>query len=291
MMHRILSLSVILILIGLQLSMAQTQTFSSVSSEVRVDVLVTEDGIPVTDLTASDFEIYDNGVLQQEIKHAKLQQHMPVSAMLVFDMSDSVVGELLDHLKEAAFGLISEFNSQDRVALITFNHALVLGTDFTSDFSQIRSALEQAKPTGNSALIDASYAGMVLAKSGAELPLIIIFSDGFDTFSWLTEDMVLETAKSIDSVIYAVSTRKQTETSFLRNLTDLTGGTLFEVESTRDLASIFLDTLNEFRSRYMLAYTPQGVPEYGWHQLEVRVHRSTVKIRTRPGYMKNKPGD
>ncbi|MEJ2110321.1 MAG: VWA domain-containing protein [Acidobacteriota bacterium] len=283
---RISILTLFLFVIVSVAGFAQTRTFSVSSEEVRVDVLVTDEGIPVVDLNVSDFEIYDNGV-RQEIEYAKLQRHMPLSAMLVFDMSGSVVGELLADLKEAAFGLISEFHDEDRIALITFNHALVLGTDFTSDFSQVRSALEQTKPAGNSSLIDAGYAGMMLAKSGAELPLIIIFSDGFDTFSWLTEGMVLETAKSIDSVIYAVSIHKQTDTSFLRNLTELTGGTLFEVESTRDLASIFLDTLSEFRSRYMLAYTPKGVPESGWHELEVRVHRPSAKIRTRPGYMKN----
>lgn len=276
----------IFIAIGSYISSAQNRTFSISSEEVRVDVLATEDGKPLLDLRASDFEISDNGV-RQEIEFARLQQHMPINATLVFDMSRSVVGEQLNHLKDAALGLLADFGDEDRAALITFNHAVVLGSELTGDFSEIKSALDQTKPFGRSSLIDASYAGLVLAESGSELPLIIIFSDGRDTLSWLTDDTVLETAKRNDSVVYAISTSRRPQKSFLKNLTELTGGTLFEVESTDNLETVFLDILKEFRTRYLLAYTPRGVSRTGWHKLDVRVKNKSATIRTRPGYMRS----
>jgi hypothetical protein len=40
-------------------------TFSAKVEAVRVDVLVTDHGQPVTGLGAADFEVFDNGVRQQ----------------------------------------------------------------------------------------------------------------------------------------------------------------------------------------------------------------------------------
>jgi Ca-activated chloride channel family protein len=290
MIHKLLSFLALFILIGSQASVAQNRTFSVSSEEVRVDVLVTDNGKPISDLQTSDFEVFDNGV-RQEIEYAKLQQRTPINAILVFDMSRSVVGELLLHLKDAARGLLSDFTGEDQAALITFNHAVVLGSPLTRDFSRINTSLDRTKPSGNSSLIDAGYAGLILAESGSELPFIIIFSDGFDTSSWLTGKAVLETAKRNDSVVYAISTHSQPAESFLNDLTELTGGTLFEVESSGDLASVFQGTLKEFRNRYLLAYTPRGVPEKGWHKLEVRVTHPSAAVRTRPGYMRSAPGE
>jgi len=279
-----LTILLALCLAGTPLSaFAQTRTFSVSSEEVRVDVRVTVDGKITTDLKESDFEVYDNGV-RQEIAYVKLQQHMPIDATLVFDLSRSVNGELLDNLKNAAAKLLDDFGERDRAGLITFNHEIHLGSPITGDLARIREALDQKRPFGNSSLIDAGYSGLMLAESGSELPLIIIFSDGLDTSSWLTADSVLATAKRIDSVVYAISSRRRPEKTFLADLTKLTGGNLYEVEFNDDLAIVFLSALEEFRSRYLIAYTPRGVPDNGWHELEVRVNHRSAKIHTRPGY-------
>jgi Ca-activated chloride channel family protein len=268
---------------------AQKPTFVQIASqEVRVDVLVTAEGKPLDGLSASDFEIYDSGV-QQKIEYAKMQQDMPLEAILIFDMSRSVVGRLLDNLKNAARELLTDFRDEDRAELVLFNHAVVYGSPMTVDLDRIREALERMQPAGNSSLIDASYAGLVLAENGSGLPLIIIFSDGLDTSSWLSGDEVLETAKHNDSVVYGISTQIHQGKTFLSDLTELTGGMLFEVEDDRRLTDIFLGILREFRKRYVLSYRPQGVGETGWHKLEVRVGIPSAEVHTRPGYMRTSP--
>ncbi len=264
----------------------QEHTFSVAAEEVRVEVLVTENGKPVADLTAADFEVLDNGILQ-EIQYATPQKGMPISATLVFDMSRSVAGRLLDRLKSAAYGFLADLKKEDYVALITFSNAVVLGSPLTNDIAQVKQALDQAQSFGNSSLIDATYAGLVLAESRSELPMLIIFSDGLDTFSWLTGEAVLETAKRSDVVVYAISTSRLPDESFLSNLVELTGGALFKVDSIENLSSVFLRILNEFRQRYLVTYIPRDVSESGWHKVEVRVRNRAVRVRTRPGYMRN----
>lgn len=264
---------------------AQEHTFSVAAEEVRLDVLVTENGKTISDLVAADFDVLDNGI-PQEVQYAGPQKQMPISATLVFDMSRSVAGALLDRLKNAASRFLADLNKEDHVALITFNNTVVLSSPLTSNLEQIKLALNQAQSFGNSSLIDASYAGLVHAESRSELPLLIIFSDGLDTFSWLTAEAVLETAKRSDMVVYAISTSRLPDKTFLRDLVEITGGSLFEVESTQNLAAVFLLILNEFRQRYLVTYIPTGVSESGWHKVEVRVKGRSAKIRTRPGYMR-----
>ena len=69
---------------------------------------------------------------------------------------------------------------------------------------------------------------------------------------------MLDTAKRSDVVVYGVSVVSRLKPEFLREMTSLTGGRLFEIEKTTNLASTFLGILEEFRHRYLVSYTPQG---------------------------------
>jgi Ca-activated chloride channel family protein len=283
---RPLVLLVILMMATAIIAAAQKDTFKVAAEEVRMDVLVTENGKPVAGLGAADFEVFDNGVLQ-EIHYTTLQKQTPISATLVFDMSSSLAGQVLDHLKEAASGFLGDLRNEDCAALIMFNNAVVLGSPPTHDFSRVKVALDLAQPFGKTALIDGIYAGLVLAESRPDQPLLIIFSDGLDTFSWLTSEAVLDTAKSNDAVIYAVSTGRLPNKTFLSDLTRLSGGSLLEIESNSRLLTVFLGILEEFRQRYLVSYTPQGVSESGWHRVDVHVKNRSVKVRARPGYLRS----
>jgi len=273
--------------IGLLAASAQIPTFSVKREEVRIDVLVTDSGRPVENIQASDFEVLDNGV-RQTIESASFQE-IPASVILVLDMSGSVAGRLMDHLKKAGFDLLDNLREGDRAALITFNHAVTLGSTLTSDLQAVRQALDRTQPRsfGKTSLIDASYAGLIHAESKADQPLIIVFSDGLDTSSWLTDEAVLESARRSDAIIYAVSAGNLPDRKFLRELTKTTGGFLIEVESSGDLGSVFVDILKEFRQRYLLTYVPTGVEKGGWHELEVKVNNHRYdKISARQGYLR-----
>src|SRR5205085_10168287 len=73
--------------------------------------------------------------------------------------------------------------------------------------------------------------------------------------------------------------------SFLRELTSLTGGTAYNIDSARDLRATFLRILDEFRHRYLVSYTPHGVGRNGWHRLDVRLKNRRATIKARPGYL------
>ncbi|MBZ5496981.1 MAG: VWA domain-containing protein [Acidobacteriia bacterium] len=274
----------ILAVAGAMSAAAQLPTFSVRTEEVRVDVLVTDHGKPVRGLTSADFEVRDSGVRQQ-IEFASFEQ-IPINAILAFDLSGSVAGERLDHLRGAGRALLDNLKKDDRAALVIFSHILALGSGLTTDLGRVRLALDQAQPFGNTSVIDASYAGLIVGESDAGRPLLIVFSDGLDTSSWLTSDEVLDTAKRGHAVVYSVSAGQLPNMTFLRDLSKFTGGSVFEVESTKNLGAVFLGILEEFRQRYLVTYEPRGVPKDGWHRIEVRVKGRNFTVKARPGYLK-----
>lgn len=260
----------------------QAPRFSSSVEAVRLDVLVTRDGQPVRGLRPDEFEVRDNGVLQK-VDLVSFEE-VPLNVVMALDVSASVEGERLDHLGEAVGALVGGLRADDRAGLVTFSHVVAEACHPTGDFAEVRRAIDRVRASGDTSLADGAYAGLVLAESAERRPLLVVFSDGIDSSSWLSPGEVLEAAKRADTVVYAVTTERDRQPQFLRDLTDATGGDLLSVGSTEDVAASFVRILDEFRYRYLVSFTPQGVAKGGWHDLRVRVRRSNVDVRARPGY-------
>ena len=261
----------------------QNPTFTSRIDAVRVDVLVKDGDEIVEGLGASDFEVFDNGV-RQVVDLASFAE-LPLNVVLALDMSDSVAGSRLRNLRNAGRTLLSGLLTEDQAALITFSHAVSLGADLTTDLDQITSALDDAAAFGDTALVDASFAGIVVGESDVARSLLLVFSDGLDTSSFLRPDDVFDIARRTDTVVYAVAAGPPQRAGFLGQLSALTGGTLLQVSTSADLTAVFLQILEEFRQRYLISYSPRGVPSEGWHALEVRVRGRDVEVQARPGYL------
>jgi VWFA-related protein len=262
---------------------AQTATFSSRLEAVRVDVLVTDNGRVVRGLRPADFEVVDNGVVQQ-IDLATFEE-LPINVILALDMSQSMVGERLEHLRAAGRAVLDGLRREDGAALLTFSHMVRLPQALTRDARIVRDALDRVQPSGSTALVDGVYAAMTLAGSDAGRDLLLVFSDGLDTASFLAPAGVLESARRTDATMYSVSVRGSGRSSFLRDLSEQTGGSVVEIASTTDLQKTFVGILDEFRQRYLLSYTPRGVSRDGWHRLQVRLKGRRGAVTARAGYM------
>jgi VWFA-related protein len=268
---------------GGALVLAQAPTFRARTDLVRVDVLVTDGSRPLLGLQASDFEVLDDGVMQDVELIAA--QEVPVNVALALDTSGSVKGNQIAQIRSAGRLVIDALKPGDKVALVSFSAAVSVRTALTENFAAARDSLATVPEAGETALVDATYAAMVLGESTADRALVIVFSDGADTASFLSPTSVLETAKHAGAVVYAVLTDSLGDQSFLRDLSQATAGRAITVQSTDKLGATLLEILDEFRQRYVLSYAPHGVGAAGWHRLEVHVknHRGAV-VRARPGY-------
>jgi VWFA-related protein len=261
----------------------QQPLFASRVEAVRVDVSVRQNGLPVPGLVAADFEVLDNGVPQQ-VEFAALDQ-MPVSVMLALDMSGSVRGARLTQLREAGTRLISMLAASETAGVVAFTDLVTIRSAFTSDKTTLLSALQQPGEGSDTALFDATHAALVLGGSRTSRPLVILFSDGADTASFLSPDLVLNTARRTGAVVYAVASIREDQSDFLDRLVSLTGGRRLEVTSLEGLSDAFAEILSESRERYLLSYTPAGVRSGGWHDVVVRVRGRRAEVRARPGYL------
>ena len=109
--------------LGLATSTAgQQPTFRSMVDAVRVDVRVTGGSGAVRGLSARDFEVRDNGVIQR-VDIVSYDQ-APLRLLLALDVSASVQGHRLAALVDGCGAIVDQLQPSDLVSLIVFNHGL-----------------------------------------------------------------------------------------------------------------------------------------------------------------------
>lgn len=270
---------VIAALLTVQALFAPQTTFRSGIEVVELDVSVTRGGVPVAGLTARDFVLTDNGATQ-EVESVTLEQ-LPLSVTMVLDTSQSVAGDRLQHLVQAGEGLVAALHPDDRAALVTFSHAVDLLVPMTGDTPSIRTALGAMTGNGATSVRDAIHLALQIRPHDRSRPLLLVFTDGHDTASWLTEDAAIDSAKRAGVVIHAVRVESD---AFLDRLTQVSGGRTWSATSDRQLQELFTRALDEMRARYLLTYTPRGVRQPGWHELKVKLKTGRADVTARRGY-------
>ena len=249
---------------------------------VKVSVLVTGRGRPITGLHASDFEVEDDGVAQKVEQFSAEERSLRV--LLALDVSGSVQGEILARLERGCAGLVDLLRPGDTAGLLTFGDDVRLIAP-VGDPSVLRvrlRGLEEA--AGSTALRDAVFATLVLADTAPDRALGIVFTDGRESISWLPENEVSAAVRRSHSVIYGVHFGKDAF-PFLGDAVAASGGRVLSPRSAEDLPAAFAEILQEFRTRYLLRYTPSKVAHSGWHRVRVRLKGRSAHLTYRDGYL------
>ncbi len=75
----------------------------------------------------------------------------------------------------------------------------------------------------------------------------------------------------------------------LERMAQETGGRLFEVKKSQNVAQIYNQIAEELRAQYRLGYTPtQDAASPGYHQIDLSLHQKGLFIQTRDGYYTGK---
>lgn len=286
------------------------QRFKATAEAVRVDVLVTDGNRPVAGLTSTDFELKDRGVTQRIDSVAF--EDVPLSVMITLDTSDSLTDAALGDLRDAASAAARLLRPTDRSALLAFTHRLSLQAGWTHDHRLLDAALQQVIPAGATSLHDAAYAALTLNDVVPGRRLVLLFSDGQDMSSWLPGQFALDAARRGDAVVYAVGLLSSRGTTpgyrldfrsgiqppvpnvplpllpetFLAALAADTGGAFLTTDRSDELRETFVRIISEFRTRYLLTYTPRGVEGNGWHPIDVKLKNRRGAVVARRGYLK-----
>lgn len=268
---------------------------------VSLNVTVTESATRyVTDLTADDFSVFEDGVKQDVTFFSRT--NLPIALALLLDTSASMDTKL-PTAQEAAIGFAKRLRPQDLAEVIDFDSRVIVLQNFTNSASELEVAIKKTSAGGSTSLYNAVYIALkdlkkAVAKNTEEIrrQAIVVLSDGEDTSSLLPFEEVLDLAKRSETAIYAIglrapdgpgtTTKGFKEAEFvLRQFAQETGARSFFPSQLSDLAGIYGQISDELSSQYTVGYTSRNPKRDGsWRRVVVRVNRPNLTSRTKLGY-------
>jgi Ca-activated chloride channel family protein len=277
-------------------SAGQTSVFRAGVDLVTVGVTVSDRrGNLVTDLTAADFELFEDGRRQQVLHFgADAPSSLPLHLGLLLDFSESMAEDIA-FTRTAAIKFLSALTEATDVTLVDFDTEVRVARYARSDVVRLIERIRSQKARGATALFDAIGVYLDGASGATGRTIMVLYTDGGDTRSALRLHEALNLVKASDVTVYAVgvfqhaTVRARTEQQLvLRQLADASGGRAFFPLSVADLDKAYQQVLKEIRAQYVLGYvSSNGKADGAWRTLDIRLagrEGRELRVRARPGY-------
>jgi Ca-activated chloride channel homolog len=266
----------------------------------------------IKDLVKDEVTVLENGKPQQ-IFTFKREIDLPLTMVVLVDISNSV-RPIIPRLTSASSRLIDSVMrpAKDAVAIVQFDTEATLIQDLTSNSRRLHSCLNELEHSlsqprrregilpppispgsryGGTSIHDsiAAVCDDLLAKRSGR-KTIILFTDGYDTTSYMRREDAIDEALRAETIIYAIGIGDNSQDGIdkteLKRLCEQTGGRAFIPESVEDLDRAFSQLEEELRQQYLLAYEPANDASDGsFRKIELRLrNRKGLLIHHRPGY-------
>ncbi len=253
----------------------------------------------VRGLTQTDFRLFENATEQRIVSFGEVD--LPVSMAILFDTSGSMEGQL-PNARAALAALLETSNHDDEFSLVTFADQPRIAVPWNRSPGDIAGQVLFNKSSGRTALLDAVQMGVEqLRQSHNPRRALVIFSDGGDNFSRLSERRLVRLIEEADVQVYAVDMqthgnpgmdRADEEVagpSLLAELCEHGSGRYFAPEGQRSIERAADQIGKELRSQYLLGYAPSEPTRDGkFHRVQLKVLRPAgsqrVSVYFRRGY-------
>lgn len=265
-------------------------------------------GRPVTDLTAADFRVHEDGAEQslqrfenfhsasgpasaggESAGTSAAAEELPIHAGVMIDTSASMVEELAD-AEAAAHRFFREVLTPiDRAAVITFADAPRLAVRFTGNLELLAGGLAGLEALGETRFFDSLAFALHYFSGVRGKRALILLTDGDDSESRFRFDEVLDYARRTGVTIYSIGLNVPTHPAdagvHLDQLARETGGRSFRIRRANELASVYETIRLELRAQYLLAYPSSRLDgSTAYRDIRVEVARPGVTARTISGY-------
>ena len=278
--------------------------FAQEEANIRVDVRLVRvlatakdaAGSLVGSLDKTDFEVRDNGAVQQ-IAVFERQTEQPLSIAILIDNSGSTAKDLkyeTDSVTRFLKALFREGNPEDAVALYSFNWEIVKQNGFTRNPADVERHLRTLRGQAGTSMYDAILLASRDIEDRRGRKILIVVTDGGDTTSHTDFHHALEAAQLADTVIYPIlvvpitndAGRNIGGENALTTIAQRTGGRVFAPSLGAALDRAFSEIIRELRTQYLIAYYPKDVPlnKDRFHTLDVRSRDTNLHITARNGY-------
>jgi len=265
---------------------AQTP-FRTSTDVVVIDVSVTDGRrLPITNLTKDDFALKDNDAAQQILDFDR--EAMPLDVTVTIDVSGSMTRDDREMVSRAVAQVSDRLGPADRARVMTFATMTAERTPLAHP--PIKVDLSAVGP--GTAIFDALLLSVITPPLPDRRQCVLFMTDGQDTTSIFDASLVIDTARhaSAPTTIVLVPNRAPITTrGLLFSVAAQTGGEIVELKGHDQLSQAFLTALENFRTSYVLRYSPAGVSRTGWHDVTVTVKNKDLRVRARRGYWATRP--
>jgi Ca-activated chloride channel family protein len=258
--------------------------FKSGTRAVPIYATVTDpSGGLVTDLTAADFLIDDNGARQTVSVFTNDIQAITIAILL--DISPSlfpVFSRTASALKE----FTGRLTHDDRACLGMFSHVVTLDPKLTDNPETLLGRLATPTPwPAGTAIWDAVEAGRAALEAEGGRRVVLIVSDGADNASRVDADKTRATLQREGVMVYAILLRGRfgLDASEIGALANATGGRAMELKTADDIPAAMQRVADELHHQYVIGFSP-GRLDDRVHRLDVKVKRPGVTVRARKTY-------
>lgn len=251
--------------------------------------------VPVPDLTADAFRLWEDGVPQQ-IRFF-VRDERPAAVGLVVDNSTSMLPKRHETI-QAAEAFARSSHPDDQLFLVNFNERVTFGlpddVPFTSDRALLERALATIGARGQTAMFDGILVGLDrLDQCTLDRKVLIVVSDGEDNRSRHVFSDVLDRSRRSNAVVYTVGVFDPIEggnRKLLRRLAEDTGGLAFFPEKATDIQAAFDRISLDVRHRYTIGYVSTNTRRDGTFRrvrLEAvdRQRGRPLQVKVRRGYI------
>jgi len=285
----------IAILVAATLTVAagqETPTFKATTQIVSVPATVLDgQGRLVPNLEQDEFTILDNGKPQQITFFQNETQ--PFTVVVMLDYSASMTSSL-DLLRAASEQFLLRMLPQDKGQVGAFSDRIEFSGQFTNDRDDLISALRDLQYGNPTRLWDAVDQSIDMLKPVDGRKVVLVFTDGDDTYSKTGFGAVLDHAKQNEVMVYAIGlqstyfngqrmVRSQPDRS-LKRIAEETGGGYFELKKTDELAPTFTRVAQELHSLYTIGFSPAAL-DGKEHKLDLKMKQSGMVARARRSYV------
>jgi VWFA-related protein len=279
-------------------------TYRSTVSEVRVTFFATdENNHPFATLTKSDFAVVDNEHVIHNFRSFTHSDEASLDVVALVDLSESVAPRFRVAMNDV-LQLVAQEQSipDDNISVLSFGGtsggtlggmrpAILCSSGCRASDSVSR--LLAVKSSGTTPLFDALMFGADFIshhRRAGVRPVLILFSDGNDTISLHSPREALQAVLDGGALIYSVdmgtSENQTSGSTFLRQVSDATGGRYFSLRFfLQDGAATILNAvLEDLRASYVVAY---DLPSHqaGFHSLRLLpTHNLNLRFHSRNGY-------
>ena len=289
------SFTTIAILVAATLTVAagqDTPTFKATTQIVSVPATVLDgQGRLVPNLEQDEFTILDNGKPQPITFFQNETQ--PFTVVVMLDYSASMTSSL-DLLRAAAEQFLLRMLPQDKGQVGAFSDKIEFSGEFTNDRDDLISALRDLQFGNPTRLWDAVDQSIDMLKPVDGRKVVLVFTDGDDTYSKTGFGSVLDHAKQNDVMVYAIGlqstyfngqrmVRSQPDRS-LKKIAEETGGGYFELKKTDELAPTFSRVAQELHSLYTIGFSPAAL-DGKEHKLDLKMKQAGMTARARKTYV------